>query len=104
MDLTLITAIISISIGLISIFLGVWIIIRLEGKLKISIIFLILAVIIFVIKESFKLWCIDSFANSDIFRSALNIIMVVFITISIFNIERIINKVDRYYNHKKRKK
>ena len=81
MDLTSITAIISILVGLISIFLGVQIIGRVAGKLKMSVTFLILAVIIFVIKESIRICFIDSFGNSDIFRSIFDIIIIIFITI-----------------------
>ncbi len=102
MYLSLVITSISIIIGLISVLIGIWISGRLAGKLRRAVIFLILAVIIFVVKEALKVFdfFIVGLDSLELVRDTATITIVLFILFATFSMKQMINSIDNHYKKK----
>ena len=98
MVLNFMISVTALIIGLIGIFLGIWVIGRCKGSLRSSIMFLIIAIVIFVVKESFYIFNVTNF---NVIRDIANIIIIIPLILSILSIKKIISQVDNNHNKKK---
>jgi len=108
MDLNLIISFASIIAGLVSIFLGIWVAGRLMGKFKIAIMFLITAMIVFVIKESLTIYSCTQITGSflgiscnlEFSRCVINLVIILSILIATFCIAKMISNIDKHHKKK----
>ena len=84
---------------LIGILQGIQIIGRCAGKLRYSMTFLIIAIIVFVIKESLKVINFIQITNLELIKNIANIIIITLLLLSIYSMRLIITQIDK--NNKK---
>ncbi|GAI99284.1 unnamed protein product, partial [marine sediment metagenome] len=90
-------------LGLISIFLGIWVAGHVSGKLRSTVIFLILAVTVFIIKEVLKIFGFITLNNLEFLRSISNIIVILLILFAIFSLKIMVDSIVHKPLKKKRK-
>ena len=98
-----IVILIGIIVSLISIFFGINVMLRCSGKLRLTVIFLILAISTFAIKEIFRIFTLNN--NPLFWETAIDIIYVVmvgFILLALITMNQMIKSINHNY-HKKKK-
>ncbi|MHA1667486.1 MAG: hypothetical protein ACTSUR_02415 [Candidatus Heimdallarchaeaceae archaeon] len=80
-------------ISLVAIGYGIWIMSRVAGKLKISVIFLILAVAVFLAEQIFYILNILKTIRLEI-STVAHIAIAFFVLLAIMNMKGMINKID----------
>lgn len=97
MEINLIASIISTIIGLIGIIISVYVIGRLEGRLKKSVVFLVLSLLTFLILRIIVLFdFFNPINNLEFFRAIGQILIVIFIVAAIYETRKMI----AYFNGK----
>ena len=96
MDINLIETWVSLVFAVISLIIGSTVLKRTAGKLRTSIIFLISAFVVIVIKDILKIINFSLF-DIEIIRNSASILVVFLILISIVNMKRMINGIDHKY-------
>ena len=99
MELSLVIALIGLVFGLISLFIGIWVAGRLAGKFRIATIFLIFAIIIFIIEMASEI--LNIFITSlEFIINIAHIGVILFITFAIINMKQMIDGIDNHYKKK----
>ena len=103
----LIISLIGLLLALVSIVFGILIAARSSGKFKISLIFLVVSIVVFVIHEAGLILSItgsaigtNNFTNiikSENFDSVIHIIIILLIFSSLFSMKKMINDIDSRY-------
>jgi len=86
--------IISIVFSLLAIFFGMWVITRTAGKLKKSIMFLVIAIIVLFLLSGLGILEIFYAVNFDLLRVSANILITIFIFLTVLEIVSLIKKVN----------
>ena len=86
-------AFVALLISLVAVGYGIWITSRTAGKLKISVIFLILAVVVFLAEQIFYILNILEIVRLEILTVA-HIALVFLVLLAIVNMKRMINGIN----------
>lgn len=100
MDLNLILSWIGLIFSLLGIIYGTLVAGRVEGKLKSAVIFLILAVIAFMIKEILMVSGLFVIEAVEFIRQGVNIAIILFIFLAVFKMKQAISVIDNHYKKK----
>jgi len=100
MDINTILSFITLVIGLVSIFFGIWATRRLAGNLKSSVMFLIIAAIVFIIKEIFEIFNFLSFTTTGLIRNIGSLLIILSILLAVINMKQMIDGIDNHYKKK----
>ncbi len=101
MNLNLWVAVFSLVFGLICILIEIWLVGRFAGKLRLSIIFLILATLVFVIEEILEILDLFAIANLRVIKNIALGGIILFIFLASLSMKQMINGIDGH--HKKRR-
>lgn len=97
MDFNSIISIIGLFIGLISILLGIFVLIRCEGKLRVMVVFLIFAIFLLIFDVAIQISgfsILEDSVTSDI-RSFSRLFVLIFIFCALFIMQRMISDIDK---------
>lgn len=98
MDFNSIVSIVGLFIGLISLLLGIFVLSRCKGKLRVMVVFLIFAIFLLIFNGAIQVSGLsileDSVIVSDI-RSLSRLFVLIFIFCALFTMQRMISDIDK---------
>jgi len=101
MDLNLIASTLSIGLGIITLFVGIWVAGRCLRELRISAIFLTAAAVVLVVKGIVEIINLPVITSNIIsIHYTVQIVMSLLILFAILNIGSMINRIDGHYKKK----
>lgn len=100
MDISLIINWIDLSFCLVAIFLGIWITMRVAGKLKCAVGALLIVVIVHLIYTISNIFYFLTPSAHEIFESIIHLITIALILFAAFCMKKMINKIDGHYKKK----